>query len=426
MWQIISANFSLGGDNLHRLIKILTLFCTMLSVFLFSCIIAVNIFVPENINVVDKNPYTEIEIFGIKLLSFDSNKQVTKIQNKDSFNNKSQVKLLNIIPVKTTIINNTKRRYVITGGECFGIKIYTDGVILVSMDDVETVEGVKSPAKEAGLKTGDIIKKIDGVYINSNSHLSKILQSSDGKEMTITIERQGIEQIIKFKTFKEKSTGKYRAGIWVRDSTAGLGTISFYNPENSSFAGLGHGVYDIDTGDILPLRIGEVCPVIINDIYKSNQGNIGEMCGVLDSKVIGSLYINCERGVYGFIMCPQKEKIPVATKFEVKTGKAQIACSLNNSVEYYDIEIKKIYSKSPSENKDMIIKITDDRLIDKTGGIVQGMSGSPIIQNGMFVGALTHVFVNNPRQGYAIIAEKMLETSTCQEMKKYEQIEKAS
>lgn len=411
---------------MHRLVKVLSVFCTVFSILVFISIFAFDFLIPDKISVIDTNPYSEYKFLGFEILNFNSNQKVTKIQNNENSDNETQVKLLNIIPVKTTVINNAKRQYVVLGGENFGIKIYTNGVVIVGMDCVETENGTKNPAKEAGFKVGDIIKTVDGVFVQSNSHFAKILQSSNGEELTIKIERQGKEQNISFRTLKEKDTNKYRAGLWVRDSTAGLGTISFYNPENGSFAGLGHGVYDIDTGKILPLGKGEVCSVTINDIYESKKGNIGELCGILDSKVKGTLCINCEMGVYGFVTCPQKEKIPVAIKSEVKTGKAQISCSVNNKVEYYDIEITKVYSKSPSVNKDMIIKITDEKLIDITGGIVQGMSGSPIIQNGMLVGAVTHVFVNNPKQGYAILAEKMLETSTCQEMQKYEQLNKAS
>ncbi len=411
---------------MHRLIKIFCVICSLISILIFTLILTVYFRIPDKITVVDDNPYIENDFLGLEIISFDSKKEVTKIQNNENLFNETQVKLLNIIPVKKTVINNTKRQYVVVGGECFGIKIYTDGVVVVDMDNVQTEDGIKNPAKEAGIKIGDIIKTVDGVSVKSNAHLANLLQKSKGNEIEIAVERQGKEQKIKFRTFKEKSTEKYRAGIWVRDSTAGLGTISFYNPINNSFAGLGHGVYDIDTGEILPLGKGEVCSVTINDIYKSKKGNVGELCGILDSRVNGTMCINSEIGVYGFLSIPNKESMPVAIKSEIKTGKAQIACSVNNMVEYYDIEITKIYSKSSSVNKDMVIRITDEKLIDITGGIVQGMSGSPIIQNGMIVGALTHVFVNNPKQGYAILAEKMVEASTCQEMEKQEQIQNAS
>lgn len=400
--------------------------CSAFVFIIFTLIFVFNYLIPDKLTVIDKNPYSEYNLLGYEILSFQSQKNVTAIQNEKSKEDKTQVNLLNIIPIKETVINNSKRQYVVLGGECFGIKLYTDGVVVVDIDEVETELGAKSPAKSAGIKIGDVIKKVDNVYVKSNSHFSKMLQESNGKELEFLILRDGKEQKIKFRTLKEKETNRYCAGLWVRDSTAGLGTISFYNRENNSFAGLGHAVYDIDTNKCLPLKNGEACSVTISGIYKSDKGNVGELCGVLGNTTLGSLCINCDVGVYGFINCPDKEKIPVAIKSEIKTGKAQIICSVDNATRYYDVEITRIFSKTNDVNKDMIIKIVDDELIEKTGGIVQGMSGSPIIQNGMLVGALTHVFVNKPKQGYAILAEKMLETSTCQEMQKHEQLNKAS
>ena len=411
---------------MYRLIRIFSVVLSVLSVMIFALIFIFNFFIPDKITVIDSNPYSDYNFLGIELLNFQSQKNVNLIQNEKSKEDKIQVNLLNIIPIKETVISNSKRQYVVLGGECFGIKMYTDGVVVVDIDDVETEFGAKSPAKSSGIKIGDVIKKVDNIYIKSNSHFSKLLQESKGREMEFEIIRDGKKQKVKFNTLKEKDSNKYCAGLWVRDSTAGLGTISFYNPENNSFAGLGHAVYDIDTNKCLPLKNGEFCPVTINGIYKSDKGNVGELCGVLGNKVLGSLCINCDVGVYGFTTCPNKEQIPVAIKSEIKTGKAQIVCSVDNTTKYYDVEITRIFAKSNDVNKDMIIKVVDGDLIEKTGGIVQGMSGSPIIQNGMLVGAVTHVFVNNPKQGYAILAEKMLETSTCQEMQKHEQLNKAS
>lgn len=411
---------------MYRLTRIFFVVCSILSAMIFGLIFIFNYLIPDKLTIIESNPFSNYNFLGIELLNFQSQKNVNLIQSEKNKEDKIQVNLLNIIPIKETVINNSKRQYVMLGGECFGIKMYTDGVVVVDIDDVETESGSKSPAKSAGIKVGDIIKKVDNVYVKSNSHFSKILQESKGKELELEILRDGKEQKVKFKTLKEKDSKRYCAGMWVRDSTAGLGTVSFYNPENNSFAGLGHAVYDIDTNKCLPLKNGEICPVTISGIYKSNKGNVGELCGVLGNTVSGTLCINCDVGVYGFIPCPDKEKLPVAIKSEIKIGKAQIACSVDNTIRYYDVEITRIFAKSNDVNKDMIIKIVDEELIEKTGGIVQGMSGSPIIQNGMLVGALTHVFVNNPKQGYAILAEKMLETSTCQEMQKQEQLNKAS
>ncbi len=411
---------------MHRTIKIIATICAAFSLLVFASIVFFKFTIPNRINIVEGSNYAHQNIFGINILSFKSQKNVNNIQNRKNSENEAEIMLLNIIPIKKATIINSKRKYVVLGGDLFGIKMYTDGVIIVDVDDVETDDGIKNPAKNAGIKIGDIVKSVDGVTVTSTSHFSKILQNSKGKKIKITLLRNGKQITVNFKTLKEAYTGKYRAGLWVRDSAAGLGTISFYNPENNSFGGLGHAIYDVDTNEIMPLKYGEMCNVTINGVYKSSKGSIGELSGILDSESIGTVCINGETGVYGFSCCPQNDLIPVAVKQEVKEGKAQIVCTVNEKTEFYDIEITRIFSKPNSINKDMIIKITDNRLLSLTGGIVQGMSGSPIIQNGMFVGAVTHVFVNNPRQGYAILAEKMLETSTCQEMQKQEQLNKAS
>ncbi len=410
---------------MRKTIKVFATICAVISFLIFVSIIYLELSIPDRINLIEGKSYDKT-FFGMEILNFDFPKSVNRTQNEDVLENEAEVMLLNIIPVKKTIITNSKRKYVVLGGELFGVKLYTDGIIVVDIDDVETDDGVKNPAKEAGIKIGDIIKTVDGVAVTSTAHLTKILQNSNGKQLRICIERNGKSLEITFKTMKESQTGKYCAGLWVRDSTAGLGTVSFYNPENNSFGGLGHAIYDVDTNDIMPLKSGEMCLATINGIYKSTKGNIGELSGIISRNSVGTIHLNHETGVYGFTEIPTNSYIPVATKQEVKTGKAQLLCTVNDKKEYYDIEIIRIFKNPKSVNKDMIIKITDDNLLEITGGIVQGMSGSPIVQNGMLVGAVTHVFVNNPKQGYAIMAERMLETSTCQEMQKQEQFNKAS
>ena len=411
---------------MHRIIRIFATICAVFSLLIFISILFIEFAIPNRINVVEGTDYYNKTFFGVDIINFKSQKNVNNIQSRHNSQSEAEVMFLNIIPVKKTTITNSKRKYVALGGEIFGIKMFTDGIIVADIDDVETEDGIKNPAKNAGIKIGDIIKAVDGVVVTSTSHFSKIVQNSKGKAIKIKLLRDGKEIVVYFKTLKEAQTGKYRAGLWVRDSTAGLGTISFYNPENNSFGGLGHAIYDVDTNEIIPLKYGAICPATINGVYKSSKGTVGELSGILSSNSIGRICVNCETGVYGFVNSPKKDLIPVAVKQEVKEGNAQIACTVNGKTEFYDIEITRIFYKPTSINKDMIIKITDDRLLNLTGGIVQGMSGSPIIQNGMFVGAVTHVFVNNPKQGYAILAEKMLETSTCQEMQKQEQINKAS
>ncbi|MBR5202468.1 MAG: SpoIVB peptidase [Clostridia bacterium] len=391
---------------------------------IFSLIYFVQVTVPTRVRTVESVGYQLPKIFGLNIFDVNLKKDVNVSQNNnDNIEQKAEIELFNIIPIKNIEITNSKRKYVILGGELFGIKLYTDGIIIVDTDVVETEYGNINPAEKAGLLIGDIIKSIDGTEIRSTSHLTKVLEKSNGQEINLLILRNGKTINIKFKTYKDNISGKYKAGLWVRDSTAGLGTVTFYNPENDSFAGLGHPIYDVDTKSIMPMKSGEMAEASINGLYKSSSGTVGELCGVLSGKSNGQLCLNCEEGIYGFTTCRKTESIPLAVRQEVTEGNAQIICTIDNSgPKYFDVEIIKIYSNSATVNKDMIIKITDSRLLNITGGIVQGMSGTPIIQNGMLVGAITHVFVNEPTQGYAIFAERMYETSVSREMQKHQQL----
>lgn len=324
---------------------------------------------------------------------------------------KSRITALKVIPVKDITVNVTKRRYVALGGDVFGIKLYTKGVIVVSIDSVTTSKGSTDPAIDAGLKCGDIITHINENAALSSQQLTDAIEQSQGKELKLRINRNGESLALSLKPALSVNGG-YKAGIWVRDSSAGIGTITFYDDNIGMFAGLGHGVCDVDTGKIMPLNNGEAVKARVNGFYKSSAGNPGELCGVFSDISLGSLRVNHEKGVYGELLQPSgRKKVPVALESEIQAGKAQMITTIDDSgPQYYDIEIVKVYPSSDLSSRNMIIKVTDPALIEKTGGIVQGMSGSPIVQNSMLVGAVTHVFVNDPQQGYAIFAERMLET----------------
>lgn len=393
--------------------KTLSAICTALCLVVFSLVYFGQKNIPDKITTVENSTYEFKSFFGVSFfhLNYQNEKGVVSGTARAS-QNEAEIKLLNIIPVKTAKITNSKRKYVILGGELFGVKLYTDGVLVVDTDIIETENGKVNPAQESGLKIGDIIKSINNKKINSTSRLADLIQSSNGEKMNFGIVRNNRTLNIEFKTYKEKDSGKFKAGLWVRDSTAGLGTVTFYNTENNAFAGLGHGIYDVDTNEIMPMNKGEVFSAYAKGIYKSSSGSVGELCGVITGKSTGKLCLNNEMGVYGFTETTKSEAFPVAVKQEITTGKAQIYCTLDDcGVKCYEIEIKKIYSNSDSVNKDMIIEVTDKALLEKTGGIVQGMSGSPIIQNGRLVGAVTHVFVNDPTKGYGIFIERMIDTA---------------
>ena len=323
------------------------------------------------------------------------------------------IRALRIIPVKSAKVTFVQRRYVMPGGQAFGIKLYTKGVLVVGIDAVTTAEGAQNPAAKAGLREGDIIEKINGLAVLRNAEVSEAVEHSSGKTVEMEIQRGEKVQTIRFEPVCAVEDGKYRAGIWVRDSSAGIGTVTFWDAQSGVFAGLGHAVCDVDTGEVLPLSAGEAVKADITGCYPGSGSRPGELCGVFSKEAIGSLEQNGSAGVYGRFSGTAPGTLgllPVALRSEVKSGAAQIIATVGNEdPQYYDVEIVKVYANEDAHRKNMIVKVTDARLLEKTGGIVQGMSGSPIIQNGMLAGAVTHVFLNNPQQGYGIFAQTMLE-----------------
>lgn len=363
--------------------------------------------IPDEMTV---NEFDEINVgktYVCQALSSNSNSRSHENQYVTS------VRLFNIFPVKNARVTVTKRQYVVPGGNVFGIRLYTKGVMVIRIDEVTTPSGNRSPGKEAGLKQGDMIISVDGVDITRNKELSNAFASSNGKTLEVKIERNGEEKRLKFTpVLADDST--YKGGLWIRDSTAGIGTVTWYDSSTGIFAGLGHAVCDVDTGEVMPLSGGDAVEAQVKGCYKGTAGSAGELCGIFSSGTIGNLYLNGDTGVYGIMNSVNKQSsvLPVALKQEVQTGDAQIICTVDESgPRYYNARITKVYSDTSDTQRNLTIKITDGDLIEKTGGIVQGMSGSPIVQNGMLVGAVTHVFVDDPTEGYGIFAQTMLETA---------------
>lgn len=331
-----------------------------------------------------------------------------------SFNEESdraELKLLGIIPIKTVELRRIESPVVVPCGEPFGIKLLTDGVIVVEVSSFETESGFRSPAGDCGIKPGDIIKSINGAAVASNSDVERIISSSRGTALTLEMIRDSKDFTATLYPCKCSADGKYRAGLWVRDSSAGIGTMTFYDPDTNCFAGLGHPVCDVDTGELLPLSSGEVVKVAINGVKKGKPGVPGElMGGFISAFSMGSLTQNTECGLYGELdgFNATNQAIPLGVRQEIETGKAYIFTTVSGTTpKKYEICIEKIDLADSDENRNMIIRVTDEELLRETGGIVQGMSGSPIIQNGKLVGAVTHVFINNPTKGYAIFADTM-------------------
>lgn len=352
----------------------------------------------------------------VKAAILQKDKQVLNSNFMDLKKNnyKANIVFLNAIPVKNVNLEVIKEQKVIPCGEPFGVKIFTKGVVIIGISDVKTVDGVENPAKKIGLKKGDIILKVNQEEIKNNDQLIDFVQQNNDKELNFEVLRGNFLFEVKIKPIKGDDN-LYHLGIWVRDSSAGIGTLTFFNKENNTFAGLGHGICDIDTGELLPLSHGEIVKASINGIVKGKKGMPGELKGYfIESDPIGELFNNTQCGVFGKLneALSDKDAIPVAMKQQVKIGKAKILATIEGiSPDYYDINIESINYNEHQPSKNMIIKITDERLLEKTGGIIQGMSGSPIIQNDMLVGAVTHVFVNDPQKGYGIFSENMIATN---------------
>lgn len=399
--------------------RIISLIGLILTSVIFGIVFFGEKTIPDEIHLVGSEQINISDIYSLDVLESSSavsansnNKSVNEIVD-DEEKYTVDITLLNAIPVKSSAVTVTKRQYVVPGGSAFGIKLYTNGVMVVGMDEVLTDEGTKNPGKEAGIEIGDVITALDSTEISKVSELTEFFQRTSENSIKVSAVRNGKPFEATINLVRSASDGKNKAGLWIRDSAAGVGTITYYDKNTGVFGGLGHAVCDVDSGIIMPMLSGDAVETVISGCYKGSNGTTGELCGVFTDKNIGTLKINGENGIYGVLNnFSDGQEIPVATKQEVTTGPVQIISTVDeNGPKYYDAKIVKILKTSDSGGKNMIIEITDENLIAKTGGIVQGMSGSPIIQNGMLVGAVTHVFVNNSLQGYAIFAENMLSVS---------------
>ena len=302
------------------------------------------------------------------------------------------------------------RQYVVVSGDVFGIRLYSDGILVVGTNYVKTKSGSENPAQEAGLKVGDVIKAINGRRVTSNSDFGAAVNASSGNEIELLVCRNNEDRVVRFFPVLSAEDNKYKAGLWVRDSTAGIGTLTYFDNNSLEFAGLGHGICDVDTGELMPLLGGDTVYARITGSYKGTKEDTGELCGVFSDEILGPLTENTDFGVFGSISGDQISGtvMPVAMRDEVRTGRAKIISTVDeNGPKEYEVEITRIYRNSDS-SKCMAITVTDKKLIEKTGGIIQGMSGSLIIQDGMLVGAVTHVLVHDPLRGYGIFAEKMV------------------
>ena len=322
-----------------------------------------------------------------------------------------KLKAFGIIPFSTVNVEVVDELHVSVLGTPFGMKLYTDGVLVIDITTVETVSGSISPGEDAGVKKGDYILSADGKQVLTNEELSAAVAASGGNRIKLVIKRGGTQKTVYVTPALSKETNSYRIGLWVRDSSAGIGTLTFYSPATGIVCGLGHGVCDEDTGDLRELKNGEIVSAEIVSVEKRSSGSPGQLKGRFTYGTIGKIDCNSEKGVYSVLKGKLgfSRLIETALKQEVRDGDAQILCTVDGrEPQLYSCRIKKRSSAYLSATQNMTVTVTDPELLKLTGGIVQGMSGSPILQNGKLIGAVTHVLIDDPTTGYAIFAENML------------------
>lgn len=318
--------------------------------------------------------------------------------------------LFGVVPVKTVRAVSTPRRTVQVCGTPFGVKLFSDGALVVAFSDRYTALGSENPAKAAGLRLGDLIISANGSPVRSNADLTAAIQAANGVPLPVTYSRDGTQHTATLTPVQDEN-GEYKAGVWVRDSGAGIGTMSFVDAERGTFAGLGHSISDTDTGAELTLLSGEIVPVTITGYIRGAAGSPGELRGEFSAAVAGTVLANDTAGVYGSYCGPQiGQSLPVANLQEVTPGAAQLWTTVTGTTaQPYEIQIERVTMTGSDPNRNLMIRVTDKKLLEITGGIVQGMSGSPIVQNGRLAAVLTHVLVNDPTRGYAIFVATMLE-----------------
>ena len=407
-------------NNLKKLIKKLLLLFFLLIIYSYTLVIT-NL--PDELVVFEGETIFMKTLLGLNIklndetieTSSNSSQSLTKQAGKSTL----EVSLFDSINIKNVNVDVLPKTTVIPVGNIAGVKLYTNGVLVVGMSEIEGYDNKKyKPYENKGIKEGDTIVKIDEKLINSTEDLIETVNNSQGRDIKVQYIHQEETKECSISPVKT-SNSQYKLGLWVRDSAAGVGTVSFYEPTSKTFGALGHGITDIDTNELINIASGEFVTTRILNITKGESGNPGKIQGTVENQTnIGKIYKNSKFGIYGKVdnisslNIDTSKEMEVALREEIKTGKATILCSLDNQQpQEYEIEIEKINKENNYDNKSMQIKITDQKLLEKTGGIIQGMSGSPVIQNGKFVGAVTHVLVNDPTKGYAVFGDIMLKQS---------------
>lgn len=400
----------------RKLLKISLILILLVSYF-YTCSM---ISIPRNIVIMEGENLNLKMATGLSLTSQDQDTVLTASNiNKQKISEagveKLRLNLFGNIKIKDVNVDVVPKTKVIPIGTAIGMKLYTKGVLVVGMSQIKDEnDEKKKPYENSGIEQGDTIIAINNNEVSNTNELIEEVNNSNGNAITVKYEKNN--ETLETSITPVKSGNEYKLGLWVRDAAAGVGTLTFYEPNTNSFMALGHGISDIDTEKIVDIASGELITASILTIKKGVKGTPGEIRGTIENgNNIGKIGKNTNLGVYGtvtnknYLNISGMEEMEVATRSEIQEGKAQIICQLdNNGRKTYEIEIEKIYLANNTDNKSMLIKVTDKELLEKTGGIIQGMSGAPVIQNGKFVGAVTNVLVNDPTQGYAIFGDMMI------------------
>lgn len=320
--------------------------------------------------------------------------------------------LLGLIKIKDVSVQVVDRRVVSLCGTPFGIKMVTDGVMVVGTGAVTNLDRrTVNPARDAGIREGDVILRLNGEKISSKKQLTQLIRACSGQPISLTVRRGADLEQLTLAPVLSSLDHDYHLGLWVRDSSAGIGTMTFYDPATGYFAGLGHAICDVDTGQLMPLSQGEIVEASIIGVQPGTSGAPGQLQGAfVTGHPSGQLDANSYNGVYGrlYELPPYSQSIPMAQSHEVHPGPVKIFTTVaGEKPRFFDATIEKVSLGQNEPTKNMVLHITDPELLELSGGIVQGMSGSPILQDGMLAGAVTHVFVNDPTRGYGIFAENM-------------------
>ncbi len=410
--------------------KILLYTTLLITVLCLTNVLVTMYSFPDEINVIQgqSRKLTDSKIFSLELngdykdcINLNKNNIMSSfllMDDAEQVKAKASLMLLGILPVKEVTLNVIPDIKVVPSGEAIGVKIESKGVLIVGLSSITDAKGRKcSPAADAGFEVGDKIMNINGNQVEKEKDIVDYLNNRQNKDekIKVIVDRDGVKHDFSVKPVKCEEDNIYRVGLWVRDNIAGVGTMTFYDPESKVFGALGHGITDIDSGVLVDINSGSILKSKIASIQKARKTVPGELVGIFyDSEdIYGVIEKNTSFGIYGKLNNKYKanrtKPVSIGLNSQIKEGPAKIMTTIEgNKVEEYDIEIQKVMRQKSSESKSMIIKVTDKKLIEKTGGIVQGMSGSPILQDGKLIGCVTHVLVNDPTRGFGISIEWML------------------